>query len=76
MRITMILALTLLSSASALAQQAHRRPERPVDHGPFTPQANRAYMDGGVVLEGAPGGPAPPPSAVSNQPPPASPPRH
>ncbi len=35
--------------------------EAPVDRGPFTPEANRAYQGGGVVLQGAPGGPAPMP---------------
>ena len=51
----------------------HRRPAHPasaghghtggspIDHGPFTPAANRAYQGGGVILEGAPGGPAPTP---------------
>lgn len=33
----------------------------PNDAGPFTPEANRAYMGGGVILEGAPGAPAPRP---------------
>ena len=33
--------------------------QRPVDVGPFTPAANRAYQGGGVVLQGAPGAPAP-----------------
>jgi hypothetical protein len=32
---------------------------KPVDHGPYTPQANAAYNGGGMILEGAPGGPAP-----------------
>ena len=35
--------------------------EAPVDRGPFTPEANRAYQGGGVVLQGQPGGPAPMP---------------
>ncbi len=35
--------------------------ERPIDKGPFTAEANRAYQGGGVVLEGAPGAPAPRP---------------
>ena len=51
----------------------HRRPAHPasarhghtngspIDHGPFTPAANRAYLGGGVILEGAPGAPAPTP---------------
>ena len=33
--------------------------DRPLDLGPNTPDANRAYQGGGVILEGAPGGPAP-----------------
>ena len=54
----------------------HRRPAHPasarpghaggspIDRGPFTPAANRAYQGGGVILEGAPGGPAPTPEAT------------
>jgi hypothetical protein len=38
------------------------------DQGPFTPEANRAYDGGGAILEGAPGGPPPPASAVSSMP--------
>ena len=34
---------------------------RPVDKGPYTPQANAAYQGGGVILQGAPGAPAPVP---------------
>jgi hypothetical protein len=34
---------------------------KPVDHGPFTAQANAAYAGGGMILEGAPGAPAPRP---------------
>lgn len=36
-------------------------PEKPVDHGPFTPEANSAYQGGGMVLQGAPGAPPPTP---------------
>ena len=36
----------------------------PLDRGPFTPEANRAYQGGGVVLQGAPGAPAPTPQAT------------
>ena len=32
-----------------------------VDRGPDTPEANAAHRGGGVILEGAPGAPAPPP---------------
>ena len=35
--------------------------QTPLDRGPFTPEANRAYQGGGVVLQGQPGGPAPMP---------------
>lgn len=35
--------------------------EKPIDHGPTTPESNNAYQGGGVVLQGAPGGPAPVP---------------
>jgi hypothetical protein len=38
--------------------------EKPVDVGPNTPQANAAYQGGGVVLQGAPGAPAPTPQAT------------
>jgi hypothetical protein len=38
--------------------------EKPVDVGPNTPQANAAYQGGGVVLQGAPGAPAPRPQAT------------
>jgi len=35
--------------------------EKPVDIGPNTPEANGAYQGGGVILQGAPGAPAPKP---------------
>ena len=35
--------------------------ERPVDVGPNTPEADRAYQGGGEVLQGQPGGPPPVP---------------
>lgn len=38
--------------------------EKPLDRGPNTPQANQAFMGGGVVLQGAPGAPAPAPQAL------------
>lgn len=34
----------------------------PLDRGPFTPEANRAYQGGGIILQGAPGAPAPMPA--------------
>ncbi len=39
--------------------------ERPIDKGPYTPDANAAYQGGGVVLQGAPGAPAPQPQATA-----------
>lgn len=64
-------AIAMLSGGSALAQpatgsattgqQTRHSYERPVDHGPFTPEANRAFQGGGMVLQGAPGAPAPTP---------------
>ncbi len=39
--------------------------ERPTDKGPYTPEANAAYQGGGVVLQGAPGGPAPRPEPTA-----------
>ncbi|MFH5925123.1 hypothetical protein [Roseomonas xinghualingensis] len=41
-----------------------RSPGAPVDRGPSTAEANRAFMGGGMVLEGAPGASAPDPQAV------------
>ena len=38
--------------------------EKPIDNGPNTPDANSAYQGGGVVLQGAPGAPAPRPQAT------------
>ncbi len=38
--------------------------QRPIDNGPNTPEANSAYRGGGVVLQGAPGAPAPQPQAT------------
>lgn len=73
MRIGIAIVLGFLAAAPALAQ-TRPHPERPVDNGPFTPEANRAYMGGGVVLQGAPGAPAPSPSAVLQLPQTSSPP--
>jgi hypothetical protein len=61
-----LVALTVaLISGAVLAQPANQTtrhsPDTPLDHGPFTPEANRAFMGGGVILQGAPGGPAPRP---------------
>ena len=68
---TLLLA-TAATVAAGIAQAAvpprHRtakphttQTQRPVDVGPFTPAANQAYQGGGVVLQGAPGAPAPTP---------------
>jgi hypothetical protein len=37
---------------------------KPVDHGPYTAQANAAYAGGGVILQGPPGAPPPRPQAM------------
>ena len=42
----------------------HHTGQRPIDVGPNTPEANGAYQGGGVVLQGAPGAPAPTPQAT------------
>lgn len=57
------------SATNRAAASRHARPaagaaQRPVDHGPFTPDASSAYQGGGVVLQGAPGAPAPVPQAT------------
>jgi hypothetical protein len=44
----------------------------PLDRGPFTPEASRAYQGGGMILEGAPGAPAPKPEPT----PPGQTPKH
>ena len=49
------------SAAPGTRDQQARQGERPVDHGPFTPEANGAYQGGGVILQGAPGAPPPAP---------------
>ena len=68
MRKVLLVALVAMPYAGRLlAQPAHGRDsaprsrETPVDHGPFTAEANRAYQGGGVILQGAPGAPAPKP---------------
>ena len=66
--ICFIAVIAMLVSFSVLAQpatkpsgvdQTQRSYEKPVDHGPFTPEASRACQGGGVILQGAPGAPAP-----------------
>lgn len=44
------------------ARNVPRTGQAPNDRGPFTPEANQAYQGGGVILEGAPGAPAPMPA--------------
>jgi hypothetical protein len=69
MRMTMLMAAAVLASTPVLAQTTTTtmsRPHvttssRPLDNGPFTAEASRAYQGGGMVLEGAPGAPAPRP---------------
>jgi hypothetical protein len=57
--------IAVLACGSALGQPATQQPRRsygtPIDHGPFTKEANSAFMGGGMVLQGAPGEPAPRP---------------
>lgn len=78
--------LIVLGAVPAMAQQTTtvppqqaqtaQSPQRPVDYGPYTRQANKAYLGGGVILQGQPGAPPPPASAAvgipqpPNQPPP------
>ncbi len=52
---------TPANNAAAQAQTAHPTGQKPVDNGPTTPQSNAAYNGGGVILQGAPGAPAPAP---------------
>lgn len=68
--ICLVALMTLLACGSVSAQpatsqtppgQTWHSPGKPIDNGPFTPQANRAYQGGGVVLQGAPGAPPPQP---------------
>lgn len=67
MRILTLAAAALLAAAPAMANtmdgrsSTGRSPGAPLDRGPYTADANRAYSGGGLVLEGAPGAPAPAP---------------
>ncbi len=47
--------------AVSQAQPSRRAPGAPLDYGPFTPEANRAFQGGGMILQGAPGAPPPRP---------------
>jgi hypothetical protein len=46
-------------------QQSQQSSQKPVDHGPFTPEASSAYQGGGVILQGAPGAPPPSPQPTA-----------
>ncbi|MEJ0020017.1 MAG: hypothetical protein WDN25_26415 [Acetobacteraceae bacterium] len=52
------------SGGATPGRTAPRGSGTPIDHGPFTPEANRAYQGGGMILQGAPGAPAPSPEAT------------
>ncbi len=68
MRIIGLVAVGLLVGISTgFAQTAPVRQgaaEKPIDRGPFTPEASSAYQGGGMILQGAPGAPAPTPEAT------------
>ncbi len=69
MRMTILMAAAVLATTPVLAQTTTTHPtatrqhvvttSRPLDNGPFTAEASRAYQGGGMVLEGAPGAPPP-----------------
>ena len=67
MRVLILAAAALMAAAPAMANtmdgrsRTGRSPGSPHDRGPYTEDANRAYSGGGLVLEGAPGAPAPMP---------------
>jgi hypothetical protein len=67
LKVCFVAVIAMLAGGSALAQPAtgtaaaQPRYGRPVDHGPFTPEANSAFQGGGMILQGAPGAPAPRP---------------
>jgi hypothetical protein len=77
MRLILLAALAVTLGGGSVfartsAKQATSQAGRPVDNGPVTPGANNAYQGGGVVLQGAPGAPAPQPQAT----PPGQPPQN
>jgi len=66
--VCLVALMAMLASGPVLAQPAAgsgtagktgRSSGAPLDYGPFTPEASRAYQGGGMVLQGAPGAPAP-----------------
>jgi hypothetical protein len=70
LKVCLVALSAMLVGGSALAQpatgygsarQTGGSVQRPVDHGPFTPEANSAFQGGGMILQGAPGAPAPTP---------------
>jgi hypothetical protein len=62
--ISLCYAQTTPSPHKTSSTKHHTSVERPIDKGPYTPEANAAYQGGGVILQGAPGGPAPQPEAT------------
>jgi hypothetical protein len=49
------------SPAARPARHTARPAGTPLDKGPFTPEANRAFQGGGMILQGEPGAPPPRP---------------
>ena len=69
--VCLVALIAILVSGPVFAQpadgptgQTRRSPNTPLDFGPFTPEANRAFQGGGMILQGAPGEPAPRPEAT------------
>ena len=61
-KVCLVALIAMLVSGPVLAQptagttgQTRRSPNNPQDFGPFTPEANRAFQGGGMILQGAPG---------------------
>jgi hypothetical protein len=64
--VAMIAALACGSvRAQPATQQSPHSSQKPVDHGPFTPEASSAYQGGGMILQGAPGAPPPNPQPTA-----------
>jgi hypothetical protein len=66
-----LLAQSAFAQSSTMDQSAKKPPRHvagkypaPIDHGPYTAQANQAYQGGGMVRQGAPGAPPPRPQAT------------